>query len=186
MNEFRRNVALPLAILSLLVFAGIFVFLAANHVAYPGFLEPMEGDVLQHIQQVCRGEAIYQTPTAEFIPLSYMPLYYVFAAPFYAVFGDSFAGPRLLSCLCAAISGGLCCWIAWRESRLATASCVAGALFFSSYRIMNASLTVALPDSLLLVWLLSGFAFLAYGTRRWHDHSRLRLFALRSGLASRF
>ncbi len=176
-NETSRP-GLIAAALCLVVFAGIFVALAVSHVRYEGFLEPMEGDVLQHIQQVCRGEAIYQRPSAEFIPLSYMPLYYVLAAPFYAIFGDSFAGPRLLSCLCAVFSGALCCWIAWRESRSATASCVAGALFVSSYRIMDASLTVALPDSLLLVWLLSGFAFLAYGTRRWHDVAWLVCFTL--------
>ena len=166
------------AALSLVVFGGIFIALAVSHVRYEGFLEPMEGDVLQSIQHVCRGEAIYQQPSAEFIPLSYMPLYYYVAAPFYSAFGESFAGPRLLSCLCAVFSGALCCWIAWRESRSATASCIAGTLFFSSYRIMDASLTVALPDSLLLFWLLSGFSFLAYGTRRWHDVAWLVCFTL--------
>ncbi|MBI1309871.1 hypothetical protein GC176_01080 [bacterium] len=178
MNDQRSRLGSVPAALALLASGGLFAFLAVSHVRYPGFLEPMEGDVLQHIQRVCRGEAIYQRPTADFIPLSYMPLYYYLAAPFYSLFGDSFAGPRLLSSLCAALSGLICCWMAWRESRSLTAGCVAGALFFSSYRIMDASLTVALPDSLLLLWLMSGFAFLACGTRRWHDVAWLVCFTL--------
>src|SRR4051812_40509728 len=70
---------------------------AAAHLAYPGFAETMEGDVLQHVERAARGRPIYPEPGGEYIALTYMPLYHLAAAPFYRLFGDSLFGPRLLS-----------------------------------------------------------------------------------------
>jgi len=164
--------------IALLLFGSMFAYVAVQHVLYPGFVEPMEGDSLQHMERIAEGQPAYPLPGAEFIALSYMPLYYTVAVPFYRLFGDSFAGPRLLSVLCTLASSLLVAWIASRHSRTRTAPLLAAALFFGSYRIMDAWFTCALPDTLLLVWLLVGYCFLAYGDSWIHDLLWLVCFTL--------
>src|ERR1051325_7717913 len=91
---------------SLTVYGGIFLYIAVRQILYPGFTEPMEGDILQSIERVAHGLTPYPRPGSEFIPLDYMPLYYYLSAPLYHVFGDSFIGPRLISAFAAIASGG--------------------------------------------------------------------------------
>src|SRR5262245_14356087 len=102
---------------TLAVYGGLFLYLAAHHVLYPGFTESMEGDALQHVERIVRGEPSYPAPGGEFIAITYMPLYYYLAAPLYLLLGDSLAGPRLVSVLCTLAAGVMVGWIAWREAR---------------------------------------------------------------------
>lgn len=168
----------PIAMLVLVVYAGVFGYLAYEHVRYPGFTEAMEGDVLQHIERITQGLPLYPEPGGEYIALAYMPLYYVMAAPFYLSFGDSFLGPRLLSSFCASLACVLVGWIGYRESRDRVAALLSAAVFLAGYRVMDAYLTCAMPDSLLLLWLLLGYCFFAYGTTRLHDCIWLVCFTL--------
>src|SRR5918912_1633506 len=167
-----------LALFALVLYGGTFLYLAIRHILYPGFTEPMEGNILHSIERVAHGLTPYPEPGGEFIAFDYLPLYYVLNAPLYLIFGDSFVGPRLLSSVCALAAGGLLGLIAWRESKSRAIAFLAAALYFSGYRIMDAYLTCALPDSLLLLWLLLGFYFLAYGTKRFHDALWLIFFSL--------
>lgn len=164
--------------LALLVFGGLFLHVAVQHLLYPGFVETTEGDALQQIERIASGRAPYPNPGAEFVALTYTPLYFVLAAPFYRYWGDAFTGPRLLSCLAAIAAGGLLAWIAWRESRSRLAAVLAAGLYFAGYRLMDAYLTCALPDALFLVFLLLGYCFLGYGTTRPHDLAWLVCFSL--------
>jgi hypothetical protein len=163
---------------ALAVAGGTFVALGVEHVTYPGFLELMEADSLQQIARIAAGKPAYPLPDGEFIALAYTPLYYYVSAPVYQLFGDSFAGPRLVSFLAALGSGFLLFRMARRETGHAHLGALAAALFFAGYRIMDAWLTCALPDSLFLLMLLCGFWFLAYGTRGWHEAAWLLLFTL--------
>ena len=163
---------------ALLIYGGVFAFLCVQHVLYPGFLELMEADTLHQITRIAKGQPAYPLPDGEFIALAYNPLYYFVSAPTLALFGDSFAGPRLVSALCALFAGGLVGWIAWRESQSRTTAVIASALYFSSYRLMDAWLTCALPDAMLLMWVLLGYCGLAYGRTKWHDVAWLLCFTL--------
>ena len=163
---------------ALLFYGGLFVFLCVQHVTYPGFLELMEADTLQQISRIAAGKPAYPQPDGEFIALAYNPLYYFVSAPTRALFGDSFMGPRLVSALCAIAAGGIVGWIAWRESQSRSVGALAAALYFASYRLMDAWLTCALPDAMLLVWVLLGYCGLAYGRTRLHDVAWLVCFTL--------
>lgn len=167
-----------LGLVALLVYGGLFLFVAISHLLYPGFTEPMEGNALQHIERAARGLPLYPQPDGEFIALAYLPFYYFASVPFYYLFGDSLAAPRLLSTLAALASGWLIWLITRRESGERPAAHLAAAFYFSGYRIMDGYLTCGLPDSLLLFWLLSGWYFLAYGRRWWHDYLWLAAFTL--------
>lgn len=160
-------------------YAGLFVYLAFRHVTFPGFTEPMEGDVLQHIERIGRGLPPYPRPGAEFVALALMPLYYFITAPVHMLLGgDSPAAPRLVASIFALLSGTLVGAITWREGRSAWAAALAAALFFASYRAMDACLTSGLPDSTMLFWVLLGTAFWAYGWTRWHGVAWIACFSL--------
>ena len=160
------------------VYGLIFLFLAVRHIAYPAFTEPMEGDILQHIERAAKGLELYPALKGDFLPLSYMPFYYFASAPFYMLFGDTLAAPRMLSAICALLSGLLLFGIAWKESRSRMVGAMAGAMFFAGYRIMDSYLICALPDSLLLLLVLTGFSFQAYGRSKLHDALWLLAFTL--------
>ena len=174
----RRLLSLLAAWSLFAVYGALFCYLAVRHIGYPGFTEPMEGDVLQHVRRVTHGLSPYAPLAGDFIPLSFMPLYYLAAAPFYLLFGDSFAGPRLLSSLCALLSAGLVTWMARRQSGSSTTAALAGTFFFASYGLMDGCLTCGLGDSLMLACILGGIAFLAYGRKAWHDVAWVMLFSL--------
>ena len=163
---------------ALLFYGGLFVFLCVQHVTYPGFLELMEADTLQQISRIAAGKPAYPRPDGEFIALAYNPLYYFVSAPTLVLFGEGFMGPRLVSALCAIGAGGIVGWIACRESQSRNIGALAAALYFASYRLMDAWLTCALPDAMLLVWVLLGYCGLAYGRTRLHDVAWLLCFTL--------
>ncbi len=163
---------------TLLLYGGLFAFLCVQHVTYPGFLELMEADTLQQISRIAAGKAAYPQPDGEFIALAYNPFYYFVSAPTLALFGEGFTGPRLVSALCALAAGGIVGWIACRESQSRSVGALAAALYFASYRLMDAWLTCALPDAMLLVWVLLGYCGLAYGRTKWHDVAWLLCFTL--------
>ena len=154
---------------SLTVAAGTLATIAVAHLAYPGFAEAMEGDLLQHIERAARGQPVYPRPQAEYIPLTYMPLYYYLAAPFYLLFGDSFFGPRLLSVLATLGSAFWIGRITLRETGSGPAAALGAAFFCGSFRVMDAALFTVHPDALLLFWVLTGYWFWAYGTSRRDD-----------------
>ena len=75
------------------------VFLWINHINFPLNLEIMEGTILEHVRRAISMAPIYPSPTPEYVPLSYNPLYYVLAVPFTWVFGMSLSTLRLLTIL---------------------------------------------------------------------------------------
>ena len=154
---------------ALLLYGGAFLYLAARHVLYPGFTEPMEGDALQQIERAVHGLPLYPKPDGSFVALTYLPFYYFAAAPLYQIFGDSLMGPRLLSVVSAVLAGVLVWLWARAASGERTTAHLAAAFYFGGYRVMDAYLTCALPDAFLLFWVLLGWYFLARGTRRGHD-----------------
>lgn len=167
-----------LSFFALLIEGTLFLTVAIAHAVYPGFTETMEGDILQHIERAAHGQPIYPPPGAEYIALTYMPLYYYLAAPFYVLFGDSLFGPRLLSIL--ATLGSLV-WVAritYRETHSLAAAMLAMAFFCAGYRIMDASVFLVHPDPLLLFWVLTGYWFWAYGNTRRDDILWLLCFTL--------
>ncbi len=150
-------------LLLFVLFGGLFCVLAIGHLRYPGFTETMEGDILQQIERIARGAPPYPKADGTFVALPYLPLYPLVAAPLYRTFGDTLFVSRLISVVCALLAGGLIVAIGRRETGGWGGGLLAGALFFAGYRLMDAYLTCGLPDTMMLLWLLVGFWFFAYG-----------------------
>jgi 4-amino-4-deoxy-L-arabinose transferase-like glycosyltransferase len=163
---------------SFLFFMLFSCYIYYQHLFYPGYVEWMEGDVLRHIERAWHGLPIYPDFNTGFVSLCYMPLYYLVSAPFYAVFGDSFIGPRMVSILSALLSGIIVFLITKRETGSKKYAALAGALYFSSFRIMDAWITSCMPDSLMMLFIMAGLYFFTYSKSRIGDVFWIMLFSL--------
>jgi hypothetical protein len=169
--------ALP-TLLSLIAVVSVvaLVALVVNHVPYAFNLDLMEGVVMQHARQAMHGKSIYPLATPEFVPLAYNALFYLLAAPFLRVFGDSLATLRMVSVL-GMLGSAIATYVIVHAnahrvfaSRAHTPSvleldadrharwwaAIATGLFCASYAAMDAYLDTAHSDAWLLCCALWG------------------------------
>jgi hypothetical protein len=73
------------------------VIVAACRLGHPFELEWQEGGMLQHVERLLAGEALYTAPSLEFVPFPYPPLYPVLGALLSPVLGVGFTALRLIS-----------------------------------------------------------------------------------------
>lgn len=161
----HRRVVLASALLTITL--GVFLYIAGSYLVFPWYTEPMEADALQHVARIASGKAPYPADSPGFLPLPYPPFYYLLTAPLYLLIGDSFAGPRIISLLSALGSGWLVFFIARKEGVERSGAIVASALYFASFRLLDAYTLCGLPDSLYSFLIVAGYCAFAYGgTRR--------------------
>ena len=86
------------AVFFLLVYAAV----ATVHLQFPFALEWIEGSVFQHVHRVLSGRPLYVSPSAEFVPAIYPPLYFYIAAAVSRLAGFGFTALRLVSCSASA------------------------------------------------------------------------------------
>jgi hypothetical protein len=156
--ERSRLPSLLPALLTTLVAASMLVLVAliANHVPFPFQLDLMEGAVMQHAKRVVHGQSIYPLPSPEFVPLAYNALYYVLAAPFLLLFGETLQTLRVLSVI-GLIGSALAIFVIVRaHSRSVWWGMIGVGLFCSAYAAMDAYLDTAHSDSWLLCSALWG------------------------------
>lgn len=130
--------------------------LIVSHVRYPFHLDLMEGVVQQHARRALRGEALYPVASPDFVPLAYNALYYVLAAPFLAVIGDSLSTLRLVSTIGYLGAAAAIFVLVRGRTRSAWWGAMACGLFFAAYAAMDAYLDTAHSDSWLLCTALWG------------------------------
>lgn len=159
--------ALP-SVLSLLsaVSAVVLLALVVNHVPFPFFLDLMEGVVMQHARQAMHGQSIYPLATPEFVPLAYNALFYLIAAPFLRIFGDTLPTLRVVSVL-GMFGSAAAIFVIVRtytrstlalraDSRSVWWAAIATGLFCASYAAMDAYLDTAHSDAWLICCALWG------------------------------
>jgi hypothetical protein len=177
----RTRVALALPVLLSILAAGsvvVLVALAMNHIPYPFHLDLMEGVVMQHARRAMHGEGIYPLPTPEFVPLAYNALFYIVAAPFLRLFGDSLPTLRIVSVIGMLGSAAATFFLVrsytrsiltvHAASRSMWWAAIATGLFCASYSAMDAYLDSAHSDAWLLCCALWGTYLVARSSRRAH------------------
>ncbi len=145
----------------------------ALRIGYPFELEWMEGGMLDHIQRLRSGEALYSAPSLEFAAFPYTPAFHALAVPAVALFGEGFLGPRLISVLATLGVMVLLARIAVRiEGRSGAtehtwvAGLFAAGLFAAGYGFTGAWYDIARVDSLAACCALAGLALaLGRGSR---------------------
>jgi hypothetical protein len=133
----------------------VLIMLIANHITFPFHLDLMEGVVMQHARRAAAGESIYPLPTPRFVPLAYNALFYILAAPFLRVFGDSMPVLRLVSVL-GLLGSIVATYVIVRDRTRFAWDSIAAGLFAASYGAMDAYLDTAHSDSWLICCALWG------------------------------
>ena len=80
-----------------LSFIGIYIIVVFMRMTYPFELEWMEGGAVEHVRRILFGLKLYVTPSIEFTPFIYNPLYFYIAALASKIVGVSFFSLRLVS-----------------------------------------------------------------------------------------
>jgi hypothetical protein len=175
----RVTLALPVLV-SILTAASIVVLVAlvVNHVTFPFHLDLMEGVVMQHARRAMHGESIYPLPTPEFVPLAYNALFYIVAAPFLRLFGDSLVTLRMVSVvgMLGSIAATFFLVRTYARSVLTVHAAsrsmwwaaIATGLFCASYAAMDAYLDTAHSDAWLLCCALWGTYLVMRDSREAH------------------
>ena len=153
----RLSAALP-AVLTALATASAVVLatLIVNHVRFPFQIDVMEDVVLQHARRAMHGQSIYPVASPEYVPLAYNALFYVLAAPFLLLFGDTLHTLRFVSVI-GFVGGGAAIFFLVRSyTRSAWWAAIATGLFCAAYPAMDAYLDTAHSDAWLLCSALWG------------------------------
>ncbi|MBX7243872.1 MAG: glycosyltransferase family 39 protein [Candidatus Sumerlaeaceae bacterium] len=134
----------------------LFLVLMGMRAGFQYELEWMEGGVLQHIDRIMRGEAVYTTPTLEYVPFIYPPLYYVVCGGMARLFGLGFFVPRMISGLCALGTMLLIYLTVRRETKDRLSPYLAAGLYAATYSASGYWLDLARVDSLSAFLMVGG------------------------------
>lgn len=140
------------SVLYLFVYIGI----ALARMAYPFGLEWMEGGSLVQMHRILEGKRLYVSPSVEFVPYIYPPLYFYCAAFFTHLFGFGFIPLRAISFLASLGCFALIFLIVKRETGDWFSSLMASGLFAATFEISGAWFDIARVDSLFLFFALTG------------------------------
>ena len=86
-----------------IAFIGIDLFITFSRMFYPYQLEWMEGAGLVQVSRLLAGKALYVSPSVDFVPLIYPPLYFYVSAAIARLSGLGFGALRFVSFLSSAI-----------------------------------------------------------------------------------
>lgn len=138
-------------------YLAVFVCLAALRIRYPYELEWLEGGAVDHVARILAGEKLYVSPSADYVPFIYPPLYFYVAALVSKLTGLGFAPLRLVSFVSSLGSMLLIYLFVKRETQSRFIGLLAACLFAATYRLSGAWMDVARVDSLFLFLLLGSF-----------------------------
>ena len=146
------------ALLAMLSVLGAVVLIAmiVNHIWFPFNLDLMEGVLMQHARRAMHGEGIYPLPSPEFVPLAYNPLFYLLAAPFLILFGDTLTTLRMVALMGMAGSAAAIFVTVRSYARSTWWATIAVGLFCTAYAAMDAYFDCAHSDGWLICCALWG------------------------------
>ncbi len=140
--------------LSLLFIAG-YLGVAFIRLRYPFELEWMEGSMVDEARRLLLGQKLYVSPSIDYVPYLYTPLYFYLSALVAGVTGIGFLPLRLVSIVaslgCLVFIG----LIVYRETRRWFPALLAAGLFVATYRASGLWFDIARIDSLYLCLLLA-------------------------------
>ena len=165
----RREPGQPVVLRAALVvaafgFLACYLAVAFARFRYPFQLEWMEGGVLDHVQRVLHGQALYVPPSIHFTPFLYTPLYYYVSAGASWLFGLHLSTLRMVSIVSSIVAFAALYRLVWIETRDRWASLVAVGLLAACFQVSGAWLDLARVDSLFLALLLVGLVLVRQAT----------------------
>ena len=144
---------------------GFLAFVFFNHAPFPLHLDLLEGTILQHVQRAASLQPIYPSPSSDYVPLAYNPLYYYLTVPFTWIFGERLFTLRLVAILGAIGSAAAVFVVVRQKTRSSWWGLMALGLFAAAYRAMDTYLDNGHSDSWFLCVALWGTFFLDHRSR---------------------
>jgi len=145
----------------LLVVAGLYVlaylFVVLKRIGYPFELEWMEGASVDQVARIISDQKLYVSPSLEFVPLIYGPLYFYLSAAVAAITSIGFLPLRLVSFLSSLVSFLMICLLVRRETGSSFLGVLSASLFAATFRISGGWFDIARVDSFFLALLLTAF-----------------------------
>ncbi len=132
-----------------------YVLTVATRIGYPYELQFFEGSTVEVSARVTQGLPLYASPTTEFTPWPYPPLYFLVTGELGKVTGINLATMRSVSFAASLVSLVLLVAIVKRATGSAVAGLVAAGLFAGTYRVSGAWFDAARVDSLFVALLLA-------------------------------
>ncbi len=148
-----------------LYFFVIYIIMVYWRIQYPFELEWMEGGFLLQVRRVLQGMPIYQSPSLEYIPYIYTPLYFYVSALASLLGGSGFLSLRAVSFLSSLGCFFLIYLFVKKETGNTYAAVIAFSLFAATFRLSGAWFDVARVDSLGLLCCLATLYLLRFGRR---------------------
>jgi hypothetical protein len=149
-SQFSRYTLLLCAALYIVVY----VLVALVRIRYPFELEWLEGNIVVHVSRIFSGDKLYVSPSLDFIPYPYNPLYYFLSALVSKVVGVGLFPLRLVSFLSSLGCFYFIYLIVQRETNNSFAGILASSLFAATYKKSGTWFDIARVDSLFLLFLL--------------------------------
>jgi 4-amino-4-deoxy-L-arabinose transferase-like glycosyltransferase len=146
-----------------ILFIVVYVVVALVRMGYPFELEWIEGESVNHVMRILSGQKLYVSPSMDFVPYLYTPLYFYVAACITKIIGVGFVPLRLLSFLASLGCFGVIYLLVRRESRNYYSGIIGAGLFAATFIISGQWFDIARPDTLFLF-----FALLAIYLVRFH------------------
>jgi len=137
-------------VLATLGVVALLVVTIAGRITFPYDLEWMEGGVLLHARRVMQGEGIYVTPTSDFIPFIYPPLYHWVVAALGKAFGLSHTVGRAVSVVGTFAAAALAVVAARGEGVRWGLSIAAAGLYLSTFDETGAFFDLVRIDGLFM------------------------------------
>jgi len=144
------------------MFVVTYVLVAFFRIRFPFEVALMEGGFMEHVRRIILGQNIYISPSLDFIPFLYPPLYPYILAIIAKVFGLAFMPLRLFSFLLSLVNFYLVFLFVKKETKNIFAGFLAACLFAATFRVSNLVFDMVKNDSLFLFFLLSGIYLLRF------------------------
>jgi 4-amino-4-deoxy-L-arabinose transferase-like glycosyltransferase len=150
-TRFLKVALVMMASLYIVVYCAVVFF----RIQYPFELEWMEGGSVDHVRRILSGQDLYVSPSLQFVPFIYPPLYYFVSAAVSKIIGVGLMPLRLTS-----VGASLGCFffiflIVKRETGSMFSGILAVGLFAATFPLSGAWLDIARVDTLFLLFLLA-------------------------------
>ncbi len=153
-----KGILFSIAVAYLLIYC-VIAFLRLN---YPFGLEWEEGDSVNHVIRILSGHKMYVSPSLDFIPHTYTPLYYYLSAMVSGVLDAGFFPLRLVSVISSIGCFFMIFTFVNQETKSRLSGLIACGLFAATFRLSGAWFDIARVDSLFLLLLLASLYFIRF------------------------
>lgn len=133
-----------------ILFVALYVGVALLRIRYPFELEWLEGGMVDHVRRILSGQKLYVSPTMEFTPFMYTPLYLYLSAAVSEIIGIGFLPLRLVSFAASLGCFAVIFGFVKRETGNVYSAILAAGMFAATYRIGGAWFDIARDDTLFV------------------------------------